>query len=163
MHKARNRAHLWAMLRPASKKHTRTMSERHFRVFESRLSFPSLELQNNSRHLDSSWTSTHISKWPSSVISKVLIINLPGPFECTPANQQRVSNTRLWACSVIWPSSAFLQRVLRSFSWNSENCNIAHRCTLKNRRYKHINNQNRTVKTKPTTTSLVIWNRECHN
>ena len=53
MHKARNRAHLWAILRPASKKQTRTMSERYFRVFESRHSFPSFELKNKSKHTDS--------------------------------------------------------------------------------------------------------------
>lgn len=152
MHKARNRAHLWAMLRPASKKQTRTMSKRHFRVFERRLSFPSFELQNNSIRLHSSWTSNRniqrASKEQSPVVSKILIINLPGPFECTPANQHRVSNTRLWACSVTCPSSAFLQRVLRSFSWNSENCNMAHRCTLQKRKYKYINNQSRTVRLK---------------
>ena len=132
MHKARNRAHLWAMLRPASKKQTRTMSERHFRVFESRLSFPSFELQNNSRCLRSSWTSNHNIQ--RAICGKWNLINLPGPFECTPANQQRISNTRLWACSVIWPSYAFLHKVLRSFSWNSENCNMAHRCTIQKKK-----------------------------
>lgn len=44
MHSARNRAHLWAMLRPASKKQTRIISETHLRVLESKLSFPSFEL-----------------------------------------------------------------------------------------------------------------------
>ena len=41
---ARKRAHLCAMLRPASKKHTRTISINLIRVFASKPSFPSLML-----------------------------------------------------------------------------------------------------------------------
>lgn len=46
---ARKRAHLCAMLRPASKKHIRTISVSLIRVFTSRPSFPSLKLKSRQK------------------------------------------------------------------------------------------------------------------
>lgn len=47
--RARKRAHLCAMLRPASKKHILTISVSRVRVFTSRPSFPSLKLERSNR------------------------------------------------------------------------------------------------------------------
>lgn len=83
MQRARKRAHLCAMLRPASKKQTRTISKRHILVLESKLSFPSFELKNKIRILKHS----HQDEWHFTVKGKTELFTCPVHWiELRPAN-----------------------------------------------------------------------------
>lgn len=128
---ARKRAHLCAILRPASKKHIRTMSVSRVLVFASRLALPSLKLKTIHK-------ACFIKKYQNGIhmTSSFCFIApyLQDPLEKTPASQHRISKMRLWACSVVGQPSLCRHRASSSFSWKSKNCSIANRWILRDRK-----------------------------
>lgn len=126
MQSARKRAHLCAMLLPASKKHTSTISVSLVLVFANSPSFPSLRLKR--KRIKHEITCKPVDRDDTFLYS---VSYLQGPLEKTPASQHRMSRMRLWACSLAMLPSVRWHKASSSFSWKSRNCSIAQRWTLK--------------------------------